>query len=115
MHHAAAIATLCNKFGLQLHSPLAMTARSDLTNAINLAEHTRQVCDWPETTPQYVPPNPEAGGPFSPEAGMAPLTPPAHALMGLLVKTYGRQGDPIPTTYDQAYEVLQRLGSGLFR
>jgi phospholipase C len=113
MHHAAAIATLCNKFEL---APL--TARDDgardLLNAFNLTE-PRQVCDWPETTPPYVPPNPEAGGPFSHEAGLAPLTPPAHALMGLLVKTYGHSGDPIPTTYDQAYEVLQRLGRGLFQ
>jgi phospholipase C len=113
MHHAAAIATLCNKYGIAPLTPRDDGAR-DLANAINLSE-PRQICDWPETTPQYVPPNPEAYGPFSPAAGMAPLTPPGEALMGLLVKTFGLPSDETPKTYDEAYELLQRLGKGLFQ
>jgi phospholipase C len=112
MHHAAAIATLSKRHGL---APL--TARDDgardLTNAINLTE-PRPSSDWPETTPQYVPPNPEAGGPFSAAAGMAPLSPPGEALMGMLVRNFGLPTDEVPTTYDEAYALLQRLGPGLF-
>lgn len=112
MHHAAAIATLRNRYGLA-----ALTARDDdahdLTNALNLTE-PRPTSDWPETTPQYVPPNPEAGGPFSEAAGKAPLSPPGRALMGILVKNFGLPTDEVPTTYDEAYALLQRLGPGLF-
>lgn len=112
MHHAAAIATLCKRYGLDPLTARDAGAR-DLGNAITLAE-PRPIADWPETTPQYVPPNPEAGGPFSEAAGMAPLSPPGKALMGLLVKNFGLPTDEVPTTYDQAYALLQRLGPGLF-
>ena len=112
MHHAAVIATLSEKFGLE-----PLTARDKdagtLTNAINLTEG-RQPWDWPETTPQYVPPNPEADGPFSPQAGNAPLSAPGRALMGLLVEKFGLPTDEEPKTYDEAWGLLQRLGKGLF-
>ena len=45
--------------------------------------------DWPETTPQYVPPNPEARGRSPPGAETAPLSPPGRALMGMLVAKSG--------------------------
>jgi phospholipase C len=112
MHHAAAIATLCEKFGLEPLTARDKGART-LSNAINLAE-PRQPWDWPETTPQYVPPNPEANGPFSPEAGLAPLSPPGLALMGMLVAKFGLPTDEEPKTYGEAYELLERLGRGLF-
>jgi len=112
MHHAALIATLCEKFGL---APLTArdTGARTLVNAINLKQ-PRQPWDWPETTPQYVPPNPEAEGPFSPQAGNAPLTPPGQALMGMLVEKFHLPKDQEPKTYDQAWVLLQRLGRGLF-
>jgi phospholipase C len=112
MHHAAVIATLSEKYGLE-----PLTARDKgagtLANALNLTEG-RQPWDWPETTPQYVPPNPEADGPFSPAAGNAPLSPPGRALMGLLVEKFGLPTDEEPKTYDEAWGLLQRLGKGLF-
>jgi len=79
MHHGAAIATLCRKHGLKPLTTRDAGAR-DLTNALNLAE-PRQPWSWPETTPQYVPPNPEARGPFTPDQARTPLTPPALSLM----------------------------------
>lgn len=112
MHHAAMIATLCEKFGLPPLTARDRGARS-LRNAINLAE-PRQPWDWPETTPQYVPPNPEAAGPFSPAAGNAPLTAPGKAMMGALIAKFGLPSDLEPKTYDEAWGLLQRLGRGLF-
>ena len=109
---AAAIATLYNKHGIPPLTARADGAR-DLANALNLAE-PRPTSDWPETTPQYVPPNPEAGGPFSQAAGMTPLSPPGMALMGMLVKNVGFPTDEIPKTCDGAYTLLHRLGPGLF-
>jgi phospholipase C len=112
MHHAAAIATLSKKFGLEPLTPRDNGAR-DLTNAFNLTE-PRQPWDWPETTPQYVPPNPEARGPFNGAAAATPLTPPALSLMGMLVAKFGLPPEARPRTFGQAYEMLQRLGKGLF-
>lgn len=112
MHHGAAIATLCRKHGL---APL--TARDagarDLTNAVNLAE-PRQPRDWPNTTPQYVPPNPDARGPLTPAQARTPLTPPALSLLGMLAAKRGMHTEQTPTTVGEAYELLQRAGKGLF-
>ena len=93
-------------------SPRDENAR-DLTNAINLTE-PRQPWDWPETTPQYVPPNPDGRGPFSPTAARMPLTPPALSLLGMLTAKFGLPTDVKPKTFGEAYEMLQRLGWGLF-
>jgi phospholipase C len=112
MHHAAVIATLSEKFGLEPLTERDKGART-ISNAINLTE-PRQPWDWPETTPQYVPPNPEAEGPFSPEAGNAPLSPPARALMGALVAKAGLPESDEPKTYDEAWGLLQTVGKGLF-
>lgn len=112
MNHAAVIATLCEKFEL---APLTARDKGARTigNAVNLME-PRQSSDWPETTPQYVPRNPEAAGPFSPAAGNAPLTSPGAALMGTLMAKLGLPPDQEPKTYDEAWTLLQRWGRGLF-
>jgi len=112
MHHGAAIATLCRKYGLKPLTARDASAR-DLTNAFNLAE-PRRLCDWPETTPQYVPPNPEARGPFTPDQARTPLTAPALSLMGMLTAHLGLPAEQAPTTFGGAYEMLQRGGKDLF-
>ena len=112
MHHGAAIATLCRKHALPPLTARDENAR-DLTNAINLTA-PRQPWDWPETTPQYVPPNPDGHGPFSPAQAKTPLTPPALSLLGLLAAKFGLPTDPKPKTFGEAYEMLQRYGKGLF-
>ncbi|MBV6478265.1 MAG: Phospholipase C 1 [Ignavibacteria bacterium] len=112
MHHAAVIATLCRKYNLNQLTARDENAR-DITNAVNL-DVPRQLCDWPETTPQFVPPNPESHGPFSPEVSKIPLTPPALALLGMLTEKFGLPSDKKPTTFGEAYEILQRIGKGLF-
>ena len=43
----------------------------------------------------------------------APLSPPAKGLLGLLIAEYG-DGESEPTTYGEAYELLQEYGVGLF-
>ena len=112
MHHAAVIATLSRKYGL---APL--TARDagarDLSNAINRVA-PRPLSDWPETTAPYVPPNPDARGPFTDAAARTPLTAPAKAAIGMLVKKFGLTEDQDPATVGEAFAALQRLGRGLF-
>ena len=113
MHHAAVIATLCEKYSLDPLTARDTGARA-ITNAINLTE-ARQPWDWPETTPQYVPPNPEARGPFAdPAAAAAPLSPPGRALMGMLTAKAGLPEADEPKTYGEAFALLQKAGSGMF-
>jgi phospholipase C len=112
MHHAAGVATLCRRHGLKPLTARDENAR-DLTNTFNLTE-PRQPWDWPETTPQYVPPNPEARGPFTGSTANTPLTPPALSLLGMLAAKFGAPTDIRPTTFGQAYDMLNRLGRGLF-
>jgi len=115
MHHAAVIATLSRVHGLR-----PLTDRDDgantLFSAISL-DTPRQPSDWPQTTPQYVPPNPEGG---SGHPGRAheerPLSPPAQGLLGILLAKYGtadEQAHP-PQTYADAYRILTGYGAGLF-
>lgn len=112
MHHGSGIATLCKKYNLKHLTARDENAR-EITNSINLTE-PRQPWDWPETTPQYVPPNPEANGPFTKTVAQTPLTPPGLALMGLLTEKFGLPSDKKPQTFGEAYEMLQRVGKGLF-
>ncbi|QAY73823.1 hypothetical protein ET445_11170 [Agromyces protaetiae] len=113
MHHAAVVSTLTN-----LHALEPLTARDDgardLGGAVNLTA-PRHPSTWPSPTPQYVPPNPEAGRPHPADAhGDRPLSPPAKGLLGILIAKYGDGGDPEPETYADAYEALQKYGQGLF-
>ncbi len=66
--------------------------------------------EWPETTPADVPPNPETRGPFHRRRTHA-----AQALVGMLVKKFGRPAEKEPETFGEAYEALERLGRRLFR
>ncbi|MCU1406566.1 MAG: hypothetical protein JWQ43_2869, partial [Glaciihabitans sp.] len=112
MHHGAVISTLCQRHGL---TPL--TARDDgaptLNNAITLAT-ARHPSTWPTTSPLYVPKNPESGTPIHSGEGERPLSPPGVGLMGLLVGKYGAPGDPVPKTYREASDEVQKHGRGLF-
>lgn len=113
MHHGSVIATLCGLHGLD-----PLTDRDDgapdLANALTLDE-PRHPLTWPETTPQYTPPNPEADTPHPGDAHRtAPLSPPARGLLGMLIAKYGDDGEPEPQTYGDAYEMLQKYGTGLF-
>lgn len=111
MDHSAVIATLTRKFGLRHLTERDRGART-VDNAINRTT-PRQPGTWPDTHPQYLPPNPEADAP-APEDEDRPLSPPGIGLAGLLMARYGEPGAPVPTTYKQAYEAVDRLGRGLF-
>lgn len=112
MHHAAVISTLVEKYELE-----PLTARdagaATLSGAIN-SSVPRDPLTWPSTHPQYVPANPEGDLPFSVLDEDRPLSPPGVGLVGMLIARYGSAGDEVPTTYRQAYELLQRRGTGLF-
>lgn len=112
MHHAAVIATLSRLHGLK-----PLTRRDEgagtLFNVINAGE-ARHPSTWPQTTPQYLPPNPQAEAPHPAHAHKdKPLSPPAKGLLGLLIAKYGN-GEPEPETYADAYNLLHKYGEGLF-
>ena len=69
---------------------------------------------WPQTTPQYVPPNPEGGGHVPAGQEDRPLSPPGVGLVGMLIAKYGQPGDEVPTSYREAYELLMKRGTGIF-
>ncbi|MEO6825829.1 MAG: alkaline phosphatase family protein [Microbacteriaceae bacterium] len=112
MHHSSVISTLTSKYRLE---PLTDRDRDapTLDNAINL-RHPRQPETWPDTYPQYVPPNPESDDPVPGGADDRPLSPPGVGLVGMLVARYGAPGDRVPRTYREAFEVVNRRGAGLF-
>lgn len=112
LHHAAVIATLSRLHGLK---PLTRRdeGANDLFGAINL-DAPRHPATWPTTTPQYLPPNPQAAAPHPGHAHKdKPLSPPARGLVGLLLARYA-PGTPEPETFGEAYELLHRHGEGLF-
>lgn len=111
-HHAALIATLARRHGLEPLTERDRDAR-DLGAAVNLAA-PRHPSTWPSPTPQYVPPNPEAAARPDESEPDRPLSPPGRGLLGLLIAKYGSPGEPEPETYADAYAVLHRHGEGLF-
>ena len=113
MHHGAVIATLAKLHGLK---PLTRrdAEANDMFSAVNL-DSPRHPLTWPSTTPQYIPPNPQADAPHPGHAHKAkPLSPPARGLLGLLIAKYGHPDEQEPETYADAYELLHRYGIGLF-
>ena len=111
MHHSCIISTLVRKHGLE-----HLTARDEfaptIDNAVTLSR-PRQPGTWPDTHPQYIPINPEAAGP-APGDEDRPLSPPGIGLVGLLSARFGPPGEPVPRTYREAYELVNREGAGLF-
>ena len=113
MHHGSVIATLSRLHGLR---PLTRrdAAANNMFNAVNL-DAPRHPDNWPATTPQYLPANPEATAPHPAHAHRdKPLSPPARGLIGLLLARFGRADEPEPETFAEAYELLHRHGEGLF-
>lgn len=112
MHHGSVISTLTTKYGLE-----SLTARDadapTIEKATNL-DIPRDPTTWPRTAPQYVPKNPESELPFEPGSEDRPLSPPGVGLVGMLIARYGGPGDTVPTTYQQAYELLAKHGKSIF-
>jgi phospholipase C len=111
MHHGAVIRTLSARYDLPHLTERDRTARS-LANAISLTS-ARDPSTWPSTSAHYVPANPEASGPTGANA-QHPLTDPAVGLLSMLLAKYGQPGDPIPVTYGDAVELLDKRGRELF-
>jgi len=111
MHHGAVIRTLSERYDLPHLTERDRTARS-LRNAISLTA-ARDPSTWPTTSAHYVPPNPEASGPTG-TSTHHPLTDPAVGLLSMLLAKYGQPGDPIPATYGDAVELLDKHGRELF-
>lgn len=113
MHHGSLAATLS-----RLHGLAPLTRRDEeatpIFNAVNL-DQARDPSTWPTTTPQYLPPNPQAEDPHPGNAHKdKPLSPPAEGLLGLLLARYGNPEHIDPKTYGDAYTVLKTYGEGLF-
>ena len=111
MHHGAVIKTLSDRYDLPHLTERDRTARS-LANAITLGV-ARQPSTWPTTSAHYVPSNPEAASPDA-TSGQHRLTEPAVGLLSMLLAKYGQPGDPLPTTYGQASDLLEKRGRELF-
>lgn len=111
MNHAAVIATLTEKFGMRHLTARDRGART-LRAAVN-RRTPRQPGTWPDTHPQYLPPNPEADAP-APGDEDRPLSPPGIGLVGLMMARYGDPGEPVPRSYREAFDAVERLGRGLF-
>jgi phospholipase C len=60
-----------------------------------------------------VPANPESSSPTGTSAKHQ-LTEPAVGLLSMLLAKYGQPGDPLPTTYGDAAELLDKHGRELF-
>ncbi len=113
MHHGALSATLARIHGLKPLNERDATANT-MFNAVNL-KTPRQPVNWPNTTPQYIPPNPQSEAPHPGNASKdKPLSPPGRGLLGLLLAKFAPPGTPVPETYGQAYEHLEKYGSRLF-
>ncbi|KQW03566.1 hypothetical protein ASC66_17700 [Leifsonia sp. Root4] len=113
MHHGSLSATLARIHGLKPLNERDATANT-MFNAVNLTT-PRQPVNWPHTTPQYIPPNPQAEAPHAGNASKdKPLSPPGRGLLGLLLAKFAPPGTPVPETYGQAYEHLEKYGSRLF-
>ena len=112
MHHGALAASLSERFGIE-----PLTRRDDgartLAGAFNRPV-PRHASDWPQTSPAYVPPNPEAH-PAELEADR-PLSPPARGLLRLLLQQFGTAEERAhpPRTFSDAYAILTKHGQGLF-
>jgi phospholipase C len=111
MHHAAVISTLIRKYKLKHLTERDRDART-IDNAVNRSS-PRQPGTWPDTHPQYLPANPESQAP-EPGDDDRPLSPPGIGLVGLLASRYGAPGEPVPRTYKEAFDLVQRTGAGLF-
>ncbi|MFA5607363.1 MAG: alkaline phosphatase family protein [Leucobacter sp.] len=115
MHHGSLAATLSDRFGLEPLTARDQGARS-IVDSFN-RKVPRHVADWPQPSPAFVPSNPEGGAHPAKAHPDRPLSPPAKGLLGLLIARYGtaeEKANP-PTTFAQAYEMLQKHGQGLFR
>jgi phospholipase C len=112
MHHGAIPSTLRARWGLK---PLTERDRhaATLSSAATLPA-PRQPSTWPVTTSHYVPLNPEAPSAAVGAKPNAALTPPAVGLLSVLLAKYGQPGDPIPKTYADATELLEKHGRELF-
>lgn len=112
MHHGSVIRTLTALYGLQ-----SLTDRddeaNDLSKVINRGS-PRPRTEWPQTYPQYVPPNPEESPQVEAQERDRPLSSPANGLLGLLIAKFGKPGDPVPETYGDAVDALIDHGTGLF-
>lgn len=112
MNHAAVIRTLSRLHGLAPLTERDAHAR-DLFDVVNLAS-PRPASDWPDTRPQYTPPNPEAVPTPRAQYRDHPLSPPARGLLGLIIARYGAPGERVPDTYGDAFDALMEHGTGLF-
>ncbi|MBN9606490.1 MAG: hypothetical protein J0G30_07760 [Actinomycetales bacterium] len=112
MHHGSLMATLSRLHGLE-----PLTARDagapDLFSAITL-DAPRDPSTWPRVHPAWTPPNPEADPAHPAHANRdKPLSSPAKGLLGILLAKYDPRA-PEPSTFAEAYEVLDTHGRGLF-
>jgi phospholipase C len=116
MDHGSVIATLTKLHGLKPLTRRDVDSR-DMFNAVNLKK-ARPASEWPQTMPQYTPPNPEVSFDATSESQrVKPISNPAKGLLGLLIAKFGVPGEKEPDTYGEAFAALmatQNLKGQLF-
>ncbi|GAB3608198.1 hypothetical protein GCM10027414_03230 [Humibacter ginsengiterrae] len=112
MHHSSVMATLERKYRLKPLTDRDAGAPT-IDNAVTLRT-PRQPTTWPQTHPQWVPPNPEAGPPVPGGDDDRPLGPPGVGLLGMLIAHYEGDETKVPRTYREAYELITVSGKGVF-
>ncbi|MGJ0203191.1 twin-arginine translocation signal domain-containing protein [Leucobacter sp. gxy201] len=112
MHHGSVIKTLSEQHGLKPLSRRDESANS-LSLVVNL-EQPRHPEDWPETSPQWLPENPQEAPPHpAHEHKDKPLSPPGRGLVGLVQAKFGLHDVPEAETYEEAYTHLKTHGAGV--
>ncbi|MDJ0322651.1 alkaline phosphatase family protein [Cryobacterium sp. PH31-AA6] len=112
-HHGSLIATLTRQHGLE---PLTHRDAEgpDMFDAINRTS-ARPLAEWTITQAAYVPA--DIDGEMDPKAEQnkaKKLSNPATGLLGLLITKFGNSADPVPDSYEDAFNALTELGQGLF-
>ncbi|MGO1769384.1 MAG: alkaline phosphatase family protein, partial [Microbacterium sp.] len=112
MNHGSVIKTLSEQHGLKPLSRRDESANS-LSTVVNL-ENPRHPDDWPETSPQWLPDNPQEAPPHPGHTHKdKPLSPPGRGLVGLVEAKFGVRGVREAETYEEAYTRLKKHGSGV--
>jgi phospholipase C len=107
MDHGSVISTLTKLHGLK---PLTRrdVESHHMFGAINLTT-PRPATQWPQTLPQYTPPNPEVSfDTSSADHKVKPISNPAKGLLGILMAKYGDPAAKEPETYGEAFAALMQ-------
>ena len=116
MHHGSLIATLSQAARAEA-ADRARRRRERHSSTPSTCSTPRDPSTWPTTTPAvHARRTREAGAASGADADQDQAAEPARRAdsLGLLLAKYGAAGTPMPETYGEAFDLLQKYGTGLF-